>query len=147
MSEKDNIISRFATLGLTQTEFDKKFGTYVKVGKWCNVSDVVKSKLKLPGVYMIRTPSHDLCLVGRTMRGIAGRMKEHISHPGDSNLNVMLCDPRFPQYDDNPEFLKKDVKYYEVYFTEVADKEEQKNVESHMVKLARLCGAEMLLNK
>ena len=147
--ESEKLIARFATLGMTQEEKDKKYGVDVKAGKWYPIGDVAKSKLNSPGVYMIRTASHNLVLIGRTFdQGIKTRTCQHIHSPSGSNLNVMLCESsNFPEYDDNPARLKKDLEHFEMYFTKVTDKEEQKNVETHMVVIARLCGAELLLNK
>ena len=150
MSEKDDdSTSRFANLGLTEDEFDEFYGNDVRAGKWCRINHVAKSKLNAPGVYMIRTPSHDLVWNGRTIKGIAKRAWQHIHSQSESNLNVRLRESsNFPQYnDDNPEFLKKDLEYFEMYFTKVMNKEEQKNVEKHMMEMVRLLHAELLLNK
>ena len=150
MSEKDDdSTSRFANLGLTQDEFDELDGKDIRAGKWCRINRVAKSKLNTPGVYTIRRRTHDLVLIGRTFdQGIKTRTYQHIHSPSGSNLNVMLCESsNFPEYDDNPARLKKDLEHFEMYFTKVTDKEEQKNVETHMVVIARLCGAELLLNK
>ena len=148
MSEKDDD-DRFGNLGLTQDEFDELDGKDIRAGKWCRINRVAKSKLNTPGVYMIRTPSHDLVWNGRTVVGIAKRAWQHIHSQSESNLNVRLRESsNFPQYnDDNPEFLKKDLEYFEMYFTKVMNKEEQKNVEKHMMEMARLLHAELLLNK
>ena len=149
MSKNYDKTSRFANLGLTQDELDEKYGKNATAGKWCRLNCVAKSKLNTPGVYTIRRRTHDLVLIGRTLEGIAQRARQHIHSQSESNLNVMLCESRkFPEYnDDNPEFLKKDLEYFEMYFTKVMNKEEQKNVEKHMTEMARLLHAELLLNK
>ena len=150
MSEKDDdSTSRFANLGLTEDEFDEFYGNDVRAGKWCRINHVAKSKLNTPGVYTIRRRTHDLVLIGRTLEGIAQRARQHIHSQSESNLNVRLRESsNFPQYnDDNPEFLKKDLEYFELWFTKVMNKEEQKNVEKHMMEMARLLHAELLLNK
>ena len=149
MSKNYDKTSRFANLGLTQDELDEKYGKNATAGKWCRLNCVAKSKLNTPGVYTIRRRTHDLVWNGRTVVGIAKRAWQHIHSQSESNLNVMLCESRkFPEYnDDNPEFLKKDLEYFEMYFTEVTNEEEQKNVEAHMVVIARLLHAEYLLNK
>ena len=149
MSKNYDKTSRFVNLGLTQDELDEKYGKNATAGKWCRLNCVAKSKLNTPGVYTIRRRTHDLVLIGRTLEGIAQRARQHIHSQSESNLNVMLCESRkFPEYnDDNPEFLKKDLEYFEMYFTKVMNKEEQKNVEKHMMEMARLLHAELLLNK
>ena len=114
---------------------------------WNNIFNVVRSKRKLPGVYVIRDPCMNIVLVGRTEKGIPKRMSQHVYSPSSSNLNVMLGgSPDF--VGKNREFLKKAVKRFEVYFVIITDVVVQKKVEKMLVDLFRGSSTgKFLLNK
>ena len=80
---------------------------------------VARSKIDLPGVYVIRTDYLDAVWVGETSN-ISDRMDCHIHRFDGSNLIWELAHSKhFPQYKDSRDRLKKEVKCFLVDFVEV----------------------------
>ena len=116
--ERDDLVKRFATLGSTTIEPKKSSVAEVKQN---SIYDVVKSKIGLPGVYVIRTLCGDAVWIGETEK-IWERMYCHIHCFHDSNLIwALACSKHFPQYKDNPNFLKKEVECFLVEFVVIKE--------------------------